>query len=324
MKGSAIWITWENQIRNISMSNRLGALYCPIVYKGNFFIRYLFCSCKTVYFLFLNRGGYVFVQNPSIVLAFIGVIFRPFFKYTLIVDAHNSGVFPARKLQGISNFINRNASFVIVTNEGLGRFIKSVGGNPIILPDPLPEITIDPNIKSVFDAIPTDSTAVMVICSWASDEPYLEILSAAEKLPNVRFYITGNSKGRESRYSKAIPSNVVLTGYIPTNDYHVLLMNCSLILDLTTREDCLVCGAYEAISVGKPLILSATQALKSYFGDEALFVQNESNSITQGVSDILSSYEKHAQLAKTGSQRIEARWQLLLDQFKRAVYGEQG
>lgn len=317
-KVKPIWITWENQIRNKSMSARLGADFFPIINNCSRFKRYLISSCRTVKLLWKNAHGYVFVQNPSIVLSLLSVLLKPLLKYKLIVDAHNSGVFPAKKLQFLANYINRKADYVIVTNEGLASYVNDIGGNPLILPDPLPVIEADADEQSRWGKIASPS--VLAICSWAADEPYCEVILAAKSAPDVTFYITGNSKGRERECNFNLPDNVVLTGFVSENDYHLLLINADVILDLTTREDCLVCGAYEAVSVSKPVVLSDTNALRNYFGDIAIFVRNDAESIGYGIQSVLESYPEALAKARVNSASIELQWQRLFGDFCNAVF----
>lgn len=313
----SIWITWEKQIRNKSMSARLGADFFQIVDNGPRVSRYAKCTVKTIKLLYANRDRTVFVQNPSIVLSFVAVIFKKIFGIKLVIDAHNSGVFPAKKLQFIANFINKKANHVIVTNEGLANHIREIGGSPIVLPDPLPKIEVVEDRSSQWRTI--DNPSVLVICSWAVDEPYCEIILAAAALPEVTFYITGNGKGRERDCKCQIPDNVVLTGFVSENDYHMLLNNAGIIVDLTTREDCLVCGAYEAIAVGKPIILSNTNALRSYFGDAAIYVDNDSASIGNAIKTIFKSYNEVSDKAKLSSQEVEKQWLQLFGRLQKLL-----
>lgn len=311
------WITWEHQLRNRSMSARLDADFFPIISKRSRVIRYLESGLYTIKIFSRNIKGVVFVQNPSIVLSFLAIISKPIFRYRLIIDAHNSGVFPTSKLQFLADFINKRADHVIVTNEGLAKHIREIGGSPIVLPDPLPHISVVEDESSKWKAL--NGPSVLMICSWAADEPYCEVMAAAAILPEITFYITGSSKGREYSCACVIPSNVVLTGFVSENDYHLLLNNADIIVDLTTREDCLVCGAYEAIAVGKPVVLSNTNALKSYFGDAASYVDNNAASIGNGIKKIFSSYDDVSYKAKLNSQEMEKRWLELFSGLKKVL-----
>lgn len=312
-----VWVTWERQIRNQSMSTRLGADFFQIPYGKPRLIRYIKSAPKTLKILYLNRHSHIFVQNPSLVLSLIAVIFKKIFGIHLIIDAHNSGVFPTKNLQFLADFVNRNANHVIVTNDGLAAYIRKIGGSPVVLPDPLPHIATIKDNSSKWNTL--TSPSALVICSWASDEPYCDVILAAASIPEVTFYITGNSKGREQKCNSSLPKNIVLTGFVSENDYHLLLENADIIIDLTTREDCLVCGAYEAISAGKPLILSNTRALKNYFGDSALYVDNDAPSICTGIKTILQNYKEASAIAKSNSIKVEEKWGQLFSDLQKLL-----
>jgi glycosyltransferase involved in cell wall biosynthesis len=308
------WITWENQTRNTSMSSRIGANIFILTTKYSGFLRYLTCIFKTIPILIRHRKQTVFAQNPSIILCLLCVLLKPLLRYRLIVDAHNAGIYPIPKLQAVANFIIRKANFVIVTNEALAAQVTVIGGNALILPDPIPLITAPSSSSNTL--FPLREPSVLFICSWASDEPYCEILAAAKNLNHVNFYITGKSKGKEKECNNNLGENVILTGYVSAHDFHKLLHDANIIVDLTTRENCLVCGAYEAISVRKPLILSDTLALRQYFGDFAFFVNNSADSILMAIKNILDDYEKASLHAQVNADKIEAQWQSAFTVFK--------
>jgi glycosyltransferase involved in cell wall biosynthesis len=313
ISNQSAWITWENQTRNKSMSDRIGADIFILTTKRSGVLRYISCITRTIPILMKYRQRTVFAQNPSIVLCLVCILLKPVLRYKLIVDAHNAGIYPSSKLQSIANFIIKRASHVIVTNEALATQVMHIGGNPLILPDPIPII---PQAQSTNTIFPLKNRSVLFICSWASDEPYCEILAAAQKLKNVNFYITGRSKGKENDCDCSLAENITLTGYVSEDDFHKLLHEAQIIVDLTTRENCLVCGAYEAISVRKPLVLSNTVALNQYFGDFAFFVDNSATSIETAINDILQDYASASQHAKINADKIEQRWQLAFNTFK--------
>jgi glycosyltransferase involved in cell wall biosynthesis len=65
------------------------------------------------------------------------------------------------------------------------------------------------------------------------------------------------------------------------------------LLDLTTFQDCLVCGAYEAMTTGKPCVLSDTPALREYFTRGVVFTSHEPTAIARAVQD---AYDKRQAL----------------------------
>ena len=58
------------------------------------------------------------------------------------------------------------------------------------------------------------------------------------------------------------------------DEYVSMLYSVDATIDLTNRENCLVCGAYESVAAGKPMILSKTQALMEYFNKGAVYVEH--------------------------------------------------
>jgi glycosyltransferase involved in cell wall biosynthesis len=115
------------------------------------------------------------------------------------------------------------------------------------------------------------------VCSFARDEPYLAVLEASRLIdPEIGIYITGDPRARLDL--RAWPDHVVFCGRVPWERYDQLLRSVNGVIDLTTREHCLVCGAYEAVTAGKPMILSRTGTLMSYFNRGAVFTDNQASS----------------------------------------------
>jgi glycosyltransferase involved in cell wall biosynthesis len=63
---------------------------------------------------------------------------------------------------------------------------------------------------------------------------------------------------------------------------------------LTTWQDCLVCGAYEAMAAGKPCVLSRTTALTELFTRGTVFSSHDPHDIARAV---VSAYERRSVLA---------------------------
>lgn len=295
----SIWITWERQVRNRSLAKAFNAQLFELDIDGGRFVRYLLLSIKTFRILVGNKSKIVFVQNPSLVLALQANILCKLLRKKLVVDSHNGGLFPVEGKSMVLNFIAkaivRISPFTIVSNNALAKYVSSIGGKPLVLPDPLPEIE---DIAPAFEA----EEYVLFICTWATDEPYREVIQAASAL-GVTVYITGKVPLHVNREKSDIPENVILTGFLSDADYAALLRGADLVIDLTTREDCLVCGAYEAVAVGKPMVLSNTQALRSYFNLGAVYTDNSAVDIENSVKKAL--YEKDELTIQVAELKIE-------------------
>ena len=147
----------------------------------------------------------------------------------------------------------KTADRVIVTNTTLADMVLNAGGRPVVLPDPLPA----PPERKAGGGL-AQSNTVTVISTFADDEPIAEIIAAA-KLPEMadfRFCFTGRSE-RWLRDNRPVTApNVEFLGFLPDDAYWQQLYESRVIVDLTSRVACLVCGAYVALAVGRPMVLS--------------------------------------------------------------------
>lgn len=315
-----IWITWEIQRRNRTLSRSLDAVLNELVFKGSRLLRYPVLIARTALTIAKERPAVLFVQNPSMVLALFAVSSRWFFRAPVVVDAHNAGVFPFEGTKSWANrltrFILRKADITIVTNSGLADYVSGAGGRPFVLPDPLPEIRL-PEKKG---APLKGKRNVLFICTYAKDEPYLEVIRAASMLsPDICVYISGNPKGKEKSFSHLLPSNAVLTGYLPEDEYLSLFNSVDAVVDLTTREDCLVCGAYEAVAMGKPMVLSGTRTLKKYFSMGAVFTDNSAEDLACKIKEALENAGDLREQSKRLKRLLITDWEKMRGELEKTL-----
>lgn len=110
-----------------------------------------------------------------------------------------------------------------------------------------------------------------------------------------------------------------VAGWLPDMEYWQLLASVDVVVDLTTCEDCLVCGAYEAVAVGQPLVLSDTASLRNYFRRGVVFTRNEPKAIADALSDALArSGELRAEMLEFRVQ-LREEWAVLGKQFAKLV-----
>lgn len=279
-ENEVLWITWEKQTRNRSMSYAIGAKLYELISNRNIFFRYFVLSLKTIKIILFSSEKVIIVQNPSIVLALVAIFVSKVKSKKLVVDAHNSGMYPANGenalLMGVAKYIVRKSQITVVTNEKIAEVVRSWGGNPFVMPDPIPYIDTDKLKSSV-----SETSYAFLICSWSDDEPYQNVIAAAKMLKDeINLVISGNYRKRlnEKDLSK-LPSNVKLTGFINEDEFFTLLKNASVAIDLTTRENCLVCGAYEAIAVNTPCIISDFESNRVLFNKGFVYTENSPEKI---------------------------------------------
>lgn len=314
-----LWITWEVQRRNRSLSRQLGARLVEITSRRNRLLRYPYQLLRTLLLLFRERPKILFVQNPSILLALSAIILRRMTGVEcVIMDAHNAGIYPlegrSRLLNTVARYIFRRVDITIVTNLPLADYVRVNGGNPVVMPDPLPEFAACDTKRPVADR----RLSAVFISTWSSDEPCEELISAAKYFQgSVFFSITGTPPARFRR--NELPGNVALTGYLKEVDYLDLLRNADLIIVLTRRENCLNCGAYEAVALGKPLILSDTPILRNYFNTGVVHTNNDPDSIRDAIRSLLPVLPEKARRIRELAVRLEEDWGECLQHLEHAI-----
>lgn len=286
---SAAWITWEIQTRNRSMANRLNIPLYELISKQPRLIRYVALSIKTISIAW--KKEILFVQNPSIVLALVATLIKIFSKKIVIIDAHNSGIFPLdgknKILNKITEFICRRSDKIIVTNENLAKKVNEWKGSPIVMPDPIPEIGIARKTNG-YDK----DKYILFICSWSSDEPYAEVFKASKLIDErIKIYITGNHQ-KSGINPRELPSNIKLLGFVDEEKYFSLLSGSMISMDLTTREDCLVCGAYETAALGVPGIISDSPINREIFSKGYIYTQSDATSIASAIEKAINDMDK--------------------------------
>lgn len=301
----AAWITWERQRRNEGVARGLSVPLIEVLFRGSMMQRYVRASRATIRAVRRVRPEILFVQNPSLVLALGAVLWGRARGVPVIVDAHNSGLQPfdgtSRVLNACAAVVMRLASLTIVSNNGLIETVQKHGGRAFVLPDPIPELPPGNPPQAL-----NGTHRVMFICSYATDEPYIEVIEAARRLdPSTVIYITGNPKEEAQHLRDLAPANVVFTGFLAEADFIGLMHACDVVMDLTTRADCLVCGAYEGVAAGKPLVLSDSKSTREYFSRGAVYTDNSTAGIAASVR---SALEQRARLA---AQVVELRDELL-------------
>lgn len=309
--GPRIWVAWETQRRNATLSRALGCslFEFDLPYRGT--LRYITATLLTLMTFLRESPGLIFVQSPSMVLATLAVSYGKVFRIPVVVDSHNAAIEPlgrsARWQASLARFILRHASLVILTNDALAARVSTEPGiAPIaVLPDPVPNLRHGEEFPVL-----SGRRNVLYMCSWAEDEPYREVIGAARLLPkDTVIYMTGRSGGRLDDLDEPLPSNVVLTGFVAEEEYVRLLHAADLVLDLTTWQDCLLCGAYEAVAAERPMVLSGTTALRSYFRRGAVYTDNTPDDIARRIQDALSATEVLTEEVRTLKQELAATWQ---------------
>jgi len=308
INNTIVWLAWERHRRTIELCRYLGIT--PIILESSLprLFKHPYFFARTLGYILIRRPEILIVQNPSIVLTLLGCVLHRLLGFFFVVDAHNGGIIPDSTIGSnyfwIYRLWQKEADLTIVTNRFMAAIVVENGGKTFILPDKLPEYRSN---CAEFDV--KGRINILCVSTFDIDEPYREVFEAAKELPDdYLIYMTGNYDKIDSNLPGKCPKQIRLTGFLSEKDYWDLLNSVDFVIDLTFRENCLVCGAYEAVSQRKPLILSDTSMLKEYFARGALFTKNESKSISRTILIAANRLEELQLEVKEGGDVLGKEW----------------
>lgn len=261
---------------------------------------YPLLAARTVAAIVRRRPRAAIVIAPPFVAPLIAWPFLAALRAPFAIDVHSGALLDRRWRWSVGPlaWIARRAVVSVVTLESLREPLRSRGAVTSVIPDPLPQL--DPGDGPVATAgltatagPPTTSSAaprVVAICGWAADEPIDELVRAASGRP-WRLALTGRP-----RASLSLPPNVELTGFLDDDAYVETLRHAAAIVVLTTRDQTLLSGGWEAIALGRPLVLSGTPSLRATFGDDVVYVGDDAESIAAGIDAVLADPDAAARV----------------------------
>ena len=306
LRRRAVWISWERHRRSRELARELSVPLFEVVSGGGPHLRSLSCSLRTVGLLLRLRPSLLFVQNPSVQLAALASFLKPLFGYTLVVDRHSNFDF-ADTDRGLfnllSNYTIRKADLTIVTNEAVQGLVETKGGRAFILQDILPRLEPDGVER------PEGETRVVYICSFSSDEPVEEVVEAARLLDDtVRVYVSGRIAKTFLSRARSAPPRLAFTGFLPEHEYLALLGSADVVVALTKREHTLLCGAYESVSLRKPLVLSNHAALRNYFTKGVVLTDNTPSAIAAAIRTAVGDRSRLSAQMDELALELQADW----------------
>jgi glycosyltransferase involved in cell wall biosynthesis len=260
---------------------------------------------RTARILKREQPDAVFVMTPPVVAAL------PAFWYAwrrgkqVVLDAHTAAFLHPRwrRWQPLQRLLCRRAATTLTHNEHLADRVRAAGGHVTIVPD-VPIIFAE---RGTFDRPP--GFVVAAVCSFNYDEPIAEILTAAEALPDVTFFVTGDPRHLDAGLKSRLPANVRLTGFLSTADYGDLITSANVVLTLTTRDHTMLRGAYEAVYQGTPVIVSDWPLLRDAFPMGGVHVDNTAAAIVRAVWRVQAEPARFRAEAGKLRQLRRSRWE---------------
>ncbi len=321
-----IWIAWEKQNRTLNMSKIVGAELYIFNYDNKPFLRYFLCMFFSLLQMIKCHNAIVFVQNPSVFLAIEACILKKIFSFKVVVDRHSNFMLGQVNKKSpkyflfhlLSNYSLKHADITIVTNNQIAKRVTAAGGNAIILPDPLPDLTKFSTVTN--DLQKSTVFSILFPSSWANDEPISEVVEVCRLLQKeIVVYVTGKPKSKYEKLLKNIPPNFVCTGYLTDSEYFSLMARCHVVMPLTTFPELLVCGGYEGVSLDKPLLLGDTPTLREYFYKGTVFTKCEIDELYNSIIYARANYHILKGQVLELHKELLLEWPKILNKFNCAI-----
>jgi glycosyltransferase involved in cell wall biosynthesis len=271
------------EARFVQTGMRRGALTAPIRYAAQ--------AVKTMSLLARRRPRVVFVQSPPSLSVITVAIYCAISGAMFVVDAHSAAMqspFWTRP-RWLYALLARRAAATIVTNERFADTIRGFGGRALIVRD------IPTSFPGRREGPGLEGFQVLVVNTFAPDEPLIEVMAAARELPQVTFHVTGDAERAGRRIPEDRPANVVFTGFLPEDAYYGLMAASDAVMCLTTRDDTMQRGACEALSMGRPIVTSNWPLLRDYFRAGTVHVDNSAAGIRDGVQAMIRDHARYEQ-----------------------------
>jgi hypothetical protein len=223
-----------------------------------------------------------------------------------IADCHNAMLYNSKWLNWpYAKYFLRRAEALLVHNEDVKTYAKSLNLSAITLRDPLPDMSnvCEPELLDHYKII--KGAYIIVPWSFASDEPINELIKAASTIPQIKFVMTWFAEKLTLDIRNKMPPNLVLTGYLQDDEYNMVFAQAAAALVLSTREGTQPSGASEAISLEIPLIVSDLATTKKLYGDMPIYVKNTAEGIQEGVRKALDQREQYTKKIRAFSDDYE-------------------
>ncbi|MEI6289363.1 MAG: glycosyltransferase [Chloroflexota bacterium] len=286
-RNGMVAIAWSpNCKRTALFAKRLGASFYQVHYlksKRPYLapIKYVLQSIKTWQILSREKPSIIYVAVSPVFAALSVYIYCLFTGSKFIMDVHGNSMHSWKWAWSVPlhRFLSRRAFINIVDQEIRTRLFTDWGARTIVLADPPLNITA----KNFEPAAEKMTENITVVNTFSGDEPLQPVIETARQLPDITFYILGDTGLADKKLLNSAPANVKFTGYLLGDDYWKRLGSSSAVMVLTTEPYSLLAGAQEGMALGKPLILSKQPALQDFFSKGAVFIEHSPGSMAAGI-----------------------------------------
>ena len=275
-------------------------------------LRYGWCAWRTWRLLQRLRPSAVVVVAPPVVAPMVTGLWCWWRRRPLVVDCH-TGTFHSRRWAWARPLyrwlLPRCRAALAHTNEALA-LLRRWDAPALLLPDDLP----DPSDASQPRLLA--GTTVLVAGSLDENEPVAETLAAAALLPEVAVRVTGDPVRVPYALGKLAPPNVTFTGFLPLPDFLGEMLAADAVAVFSTDPHIMNRAAFEAVGLGRPLVLSDFTGLRERFGAAALFADNRPPAMAGALRQALADRSQLERRSKLLAGELRRQHALALDRLR--------
>ena len=321
--GRRLWITWETHRRSAELADAFGCDYqCIDMPDAHPLVRYWKSGWATWSRLRRDRPEAVFVQCPSIFLAVLVAFARSFGDFKYVIDAHNAVPNYLRRgtwlHRALARYACSRADLVIVTNDQLAEPIRQLRGTPAILTDKIPQIPQHPLPERFASRA---RPLITLISTFAWDEPIESFLEAVAPMEEAFTVVVTGKRSKAGELLRMESDKIAFADFLPEEEFIGLIRGSDLIVDLTIDELILVCGAYESVAVGVPVLLGDFEVTRSTFSSGCLYARDDAPAYRAALQQFFRNPEGFRREMAAFRPEFEARWQRQFDAIEEVLSG---
>jgi glycosyltransferase involved in cell wall biosynthesis len=233
-------------------------------------LRYAFSALQTWRLLERHRPRRVLVITPPVFAPMLCWLWCALHRRDLVVDCH-TGAFHSRRwawARPLHRWVLRRATAVLVHTEDALALVKGWGTAGLLVPDDLPRP------EDAQEGPAPARPMILVAGSFDDNEPVALVLDAVRLLPEVEVRLTGDPHLVAPDVRRGAPPNAVFTGFLPYPAFLGELMAADVVAAFSTDPQIMNRAAFEAVGLGRPLVLSDLPALRGRFAKAAVFSPN--------------------------------------------------
>jgi glycosyltransferase involved in cell wall biosynthesis len=297
MSRQLIALAWcEFQPRTQALARTLGGEAHFIIAgrrlaRGLLPIRYVIDASATWRLLDRRDPGVVIAVSPPFLAPMVAWLWCGAHRRTLVIDCHTDAFSGSHWgwTKPIHRWLARRCAAVTLHTAAARDEVAGWGTPALLLPDDLPD-----SAEAAAASTPA-GPMVLVAGGLDSEEPVAATLAAARLMPEVEFRLTGDPRRLGDGIVAGAPENAHFTGWLDYPKFLGQVQVADVVAALTHDAGIMNRAAYEAVGLGKPIVLSNSPGRRERFGAVAVFTANTPAAIASAVRQAL---EEKAELGE--------------------------